>query len=236
MKQTLTIADINIAVNSVTDFSRFFGNYENQADSHADFEVGVSEAEIRERHRRFPDIGERGAESYLIYEKICDELPRFDAFMLHAATLCYGGKAYAFCAKSGTGKSTHAELWKMLLGDRYRYINGDKPIIRILNGVPTAFGTPWNGKEGRGENISAPLAGICFLVRSETPSIRKVDAKEGLFRVLSASHRPKARTLDNNFYRCIERIVETVPMYELSCDISESAARLSFETMTGEVK
>ena len=41
--------------------------------------------------------------------------------------------AYAFCAKSGTGKTTHTKLWMQLLGDRMSYINGDKPLIRIID-------------------------------------------------------------------------------------------------------
>lgn len=233
---TIKAADITVSVSCCSDFSRHFAPYAADAGSPCDISVVVSGDEIRERQKSVPELDARSIEFYLIYEKICDELSRFDAFVLHAATLEYAGRAYAFSALSGTGKSTHAELWMSLLGKGCRYVNGDKPIIRAIDGgAPMAFGTPWTGKEGRGSNISAPLAGICFLVRDSKPSIRRVDKKEGLFRVLSASHQPKDHSLDDRFYGSVGNVVENVPMYELRCDISADSAKMSFETMTGEI-
>lgn len=234
MTQIINTAAVTVSVNSGSDYAERFASYIVNADASPDMAVSVSDDEVCERQKSVPGLDAYSIEYCLIYEKICDQLPRFDAFMLHAAVVAYRGKAYAFSAVSGTGKSTHAALWEKLLGDKCRYINGDKPIVRILNDMPTAFGTPWNGKEGRGNRISAPLAGLCFIARGERPSIRSVNKKEGLFRVLSASHQPKDHALDDNFYHCIGKVVENVPMYELKCNISADAAKLSFETMTGE--
>lgn len=41
------------------------------------------------------------------------------------------GKAYMFSAPSGTGKSTHAKLWRDCFGDRVTMINDDKPLIKF---------------------------------------------------------------------------------------------------------
>ena len=231
--QKLKIAGLTVEICCESDFSRLFEPY--TCSGQADISVGTSAAEITYEQGRFPALTARSAEFCLLYAKICDELPRFDAFMLHAAVLEYNGMAYAFCAKSGTGKSTHAELWCSLPDKGCRIINGDKPIIRITDGIPNAFGTPWNGKEGRGENISAPLAGIGFIVRDDIPSVRQTDKKEGLFRVLSASHRPKEHSLDDHFYQCVGQVAKTVPMYELKCNVSADAAKTAFEAMTGEM-
>lgn len=231
----LTFADLHISVETLSDFRERFLRYSDTFEADADITVHICPDEILKETERQNGMDTYRIEEYLIYRKICNELPRFNAFMLHAATLEYDGRAYAFCAKSGTGKSTHAELWKYMLGNKCRYINGDKPIIRMINEVPTAFGSPWNGKEGRGENISAPLSGICFIKRGETPSIRKLETNEGLFRIISVSHRPENHEFDDDFYYCIGNVVENVPMYELTCDISAGAAKLSFETLTYEV-
>ena len=45
-------------------------------------------------------------------------------------------QAYLFCGSSGTGKTTHMLLWQKMLGDRFKFINGDKPIIRFIDNVP----------------------------------------------------------------------------------------------------
>ena len=47
------------------------------------------------------------AESYLIYRRICEKMPAFGVYLLHAAVVEMDGRGYAFSAKRGTGKSTH---------------------------------------------------------------------------------------------------------------------------------
>ena len=73
-------------------------------------------------------------ENICVYRQIALKLLEKDAFVMHAATIGVDDKAYAFTAKSGTGKSTHIALWKRMLGDRVYAINGDKPIIKIVDG------------------------------------------------------------------------------------------------------
>jgi hypothetical protein len=51
-------------------------------------------------------------ESICLYRFICLNLPQNDSFVMHAAVIEADNKAYAFTARSGTGKSTHISLWK----------------------------------------------------------------------------------------------------------------------------
>ena len=92
-------------------------------------------------------------------------MPQFDRMLLHAAILQYEGRAYAFLGRSGTGKSTHTGLWLKYL-DGSKIVNGDKPILSIGEKDVIAYGTPWMGKEGRGENTQAPLMKR-YVVRSK---------------------------------------------------------------------
>ena len=71
-------------------------------------------------------------------------LLRHDGFQLHASAIILEGKAYLFSAPSGTGKSTHASKWLRLFGARY--LNDDKPALRLIDGVWYACGTPWSGR------------------------------------------------------------------------------------------
>ncbi len=110
-------------------------------------------------------------EALAVYRKIGECLSTEDCFLFHAAVIEYCGKAYAFTAKSGTGKSTHIGLWEKAFGDKVRIINGDKPLIRRKKiGDKNEFivyGTPWCGKEKKNINTSSTLAGICMLERSK---------------------------------------------------------------------
>lgn len=64
------------------------------------------------------------------YHKLLD----FNGFMLHASAVAICNKAYLFSAKSGTGKSTHTELWQKYFGeDRAIIVNDDKPAIRFID-------------------------------------------------------------------------------------------------------
>ena len=78
------------------------------------------------------------------------------------------GEAYIFTAVSGTGKSTHAMLWREVFGERVRMINDDKPLIRITpEGKAVVYGTPWDGKHHLSKNSAFPLKAICWLTRAK---------------------------------------------------------------------
>ena len=49
--------------------------------------------------------------------------------MLHSSAVVADGKAYLFTADSGTGKSTHTQLWPRMFGDRAYILNDDKPAL-----------------------------------------------------------------------------------------------------------
>ena len=127
-----------------------------------DFVVSVTEEEILEEQKQ-GEFSEGYCESICLYRRICEKIAECGVFLMHASVIEVNGYAYAFSAPSGTGKSTHTALWLKNI-EGARVLNGDKPLMRVNDdGTVTAFGTPWNGKENWGENISAPLRGVCFL-------------------------------------------------------------------------
>ena len=129
-------------------------------------------------------------ESLAVYRKICEWMPLRDTFLFHGSAVAVDGKAYLFTAKSGTGKSTHARLWRELLGERAVMINDDKPLIRIMEKGAVVYGTPWNGKHKLGGNLSAPLRAVCILRRSDKNYIRKIQKNEAYPILLQQAYRP----------------------------------------------
>ena len=152
---------------------------------------------------------------------------------MHGAVIGFEGKAYAFLAKSGTGKSTHIRLWRAHLKDGVIPVNGDKPILRFHGDVLTAYGTPWAGKEGWQRNVGLPLAGICLLSRGERNRIERLPATDALSALMRQIYLPSDPMGAVATMALIDRLTKTVPIYALQCDMSEEAAKTSFEAMTG---
>lgn len=158
---------------------------------------------------------------------------------MHAAVLAYGGRAYAFTAPSGTGKSTHLRLWKAAFGNAVQVVNGDKPLLRVCaaeaaDSLPiTAYGTPWCGKEGWQTNTHAPLCGICFLERGDKDSCERIQASDALAAAMRQAYMPRSPESAVLTLGFLDALLENVPLYRLRCTMEQSAVRASFEAMTG---
>ena len=196
----------------------------------ADFTVCATTEEIAEEQKT-GNFSPGYCESICLYRHICEIMPEYGVFIMHSAVIEVDGRAYAFAAKSGVGKSTHISLWlKTIPGARV--LNGDKPLFRMNeDGSLTVFGTPWQGKEGWGYNGKAKLEAICFLERGETNRIRRANEDEIISRVLhQLLLRGSRQTVDRQLM-LLDPLIHAVPYFILQCNISEEAARLSYETM-----
>lgn len=85
-------------------------------------------------------------------------------YAIHSASLLYRGQAWLFSGMSGTGKSTHTNLWKERYG--LPLLNGDLNLIGIKDGVPLAYGLPWCGTSSISTTETYPLGGVIFLRQS----------------------------------------------------------------------
>ena len=83
------------------------------------FVVSATEEDIqREREISEAEFSEGYLESVVVYRKIAERLPYYDAVVFHGAVLAVDEKAYAFTARSGVGKTTHTRLWLERFGSR----------------------------------------------------------------------------------------------------------------------
>ena len=128
------------------------------------------------RRRKFTDPF---LERTVIQEKIAQKLLERDTLLLHGSTVAVDGQAYLFTAPCRTGKSTHTRLWRELFGQRAVMVNDDKAFLALRPDGVWAYGSPWMGKHGIGNNISAPLKAICFLRRGTKNKIQKAGPDNG---------------------------------------------------------
>ena len=136
-----------------------------------------------------------------------------------------------FYRKSGTGKSTHSNLWlKNIPGTDL--INDDNPIIRLINGSPVLFGSPWSGKTPCYRPIDAPLGAITRIARAPVNSIERLAPVQAFASLLPACSTMKwDSTIYDNICNSITAIIETTPIYTLHCLPDDAAAILCHSTI-----
>ena len=162
-----------------------------------------------------------------------DALINFNGFMLHSSAVIVDGRAYLFSAPSGTGKSTHTALWLKHFGERAQIINDDKPAIRITNNGIKVYGTPWSGKSDLNINTEADLGAICFISRDSYNHIEPMPEAEAIAKVLNQTLRPCSERERDMLLSTLDTVIKNTKIFKLGCTISEEAAVMAYEAMSG---
>jgi hypothetical protein len=151
---------------------------------------------------------------------------------VHSSVIVYKGRAVMFLGESGTGKSTHTKLWLKYISDT-ALLNDDSPIVRVLDGVPTAFGSPWSGKTPCYHNRRFPIAAIVRLSQAPHNKITRLGRLQALGALLPSCPPQFARDegLMDGLVAVISGVIGSVPMFHLECLPDEAAARLVFNTV-----
>ena len=156
-----------------------------------------------------------------------------DTLVLHAVVVSYGGKGYMFIAPSGTGKSTHAQLWLEHI-EGTELVNDDFPVVR----GNMVYGSPWGWRTPCYRNVSYPIGGMVRLSQASFNKIRRlssIEAYMNLF-VSSADKRYFGSRIADKMHQLEERLASTIPMWHLECLPDEAAARLCHDTITNRNK
>ncbi len=164
-----------------------------------------------------------------LYRKIANIFVNDGIIVFHGSSFMVDGSGFLITARSGVGKSTHSRLLNELIGEDFIYINDDKPLI-LVNDSVTIYSSPWNGKERRGNNVSAPLKAIMFLSRSETPSFRKIVNKEEIYiKMLSQIYLPKEKDLREKALKIADKLLRKVNFYEINVNQDNESAKMTYE-------
>ncbi len=241
MDFTVCLAGINVAVKSIFDeVYDFCRDY--LTDASPDMNVTVTNEDIA--HEKIINIRESQLEgipivnysdSYLemlaVYRKIATKMLEFDTFLMHGAVVAVGDKAWLFTAPSGTGKTTHINLWLENIPGSY-VVNGDKPLIHIGDEC-TVYGTPWAGKERMNRNVGVKLCGIVFLNRGHENHIEQVHMKQVLPVLIQQSYRPDDKAGLEKTLALLSRLGKKITMYQLYCNMDPEAALIAYNVLNG---
>ena len=151
--------------------------------------------------------------------------------LIHASVVRENGYAYPFLGVSGTGKSTHTSNWLKFIPNT-DLMNDDNPVIRVLDGVPVLFGSPWSGKTPCYRNIQAPIGAITQLKQAPHNMIRRETVVEAFASILpSCSIMKWDKRIYSGICDTVKEIIEKVPTYYLENLPNEEAVKLSYNTI-----
>lgn len=157
--------------------------------------------------------------NYMAFE---NPLLYYQAFILHSSFISWQNNGILFTAPSGTGKSTQADLWKKYEdADIY---NGDRTIIRKIDGKYYGFGSPYAGSSGIYRNDSAPIKAIIVIEQGPDNVIRRLRGREAFLPLFR-------ETLMNTWNKeYMEKMTDLlmdaayqIPVYHLSCRPDQDA-------------
>lgn len=187
--------------------------------------VCVSDWAFRDWERAGNSIDAFG-EFCLLCQPCSEALMDFGHCVFHAFALRYHDRAFLIAGGSGAGKSTHGKLLLEQHPEEFSVINGDKPVLEILDDRVIVHPSPWNGKEGLRGAEAAPLAGIFFLRRSDQNFVKPLTWKEAALCVFPMVFQSfENETVIRKTGAFTEQIIQRTSCFLLSsCDAVESSA------------
>jgi hypothetical protein len=134
--------------------------------------------------------------------------------LVHAAGININGRCCVFPGRSGAGKSTLSR--QFLNGTGAELLSDDRIILRKIDDIFKAFGTPWPGDAGIAENKNFPLYGIFFIHHAGENMIREIKPREAIERLMPVTSIPwyDEKTMSDILSIC-EDLVFNVPAYDL---------------------
>ena len=154
------------------------------------------------------------------------------AIQVHSSVTMKDGKGYMFLGLSGTGKSTHSQLWINNI-EGCSLLNDDNPVVRIgEDGIARVYGSPWSGKTPCYRNLDVPIGAIVKLSQAKENAIRRLPVSEAYAEIYASFSGMKfVKALAEAYHATNLKLVTTVPFYHLCCLPNAEAAFLCYETV-----
>lgn len=141
----------------------------------------------------------------------------------HSSSIDYNGNGVCFSAPSGTGKSTHTSLWQKVFPET-EILNDDTPVLYLSETKEVLVsGTPWSGKTELNINEQISLKGIVRLYQNETNIVSDLKGINAFQILYDQTKILRIKQLFDKGTEVLNRVLETVPVVKLGCNISEEA-------------
>ena len=146
-------------------------------------------------------------------------------YALHSASILYKEKVWLFSGPSGTGKSTHTNLWQNC--ENVPIINGDLNLIELVEECAVVHGMPWCGTSQISNTGMYPLGGIILLKQHDDNMVIELQKHEKSLKVMQRLISPswtKTQMLQNVEFA--EQLIENIYVGELYCTKEPESVRV----------
>ncbi len=154
-----------------------------------------------------------------------------NTLLLHASVVNHNGYGYMFLGRSGTGKSTHSQLWLDNINNT-ELLNDDNPIIKIVGEEIFVSGSPWSGKTPCYKNEQIPLRGIVRLSQAKQNQISHLNNLQAFAALLPSCATIKwNKFIEDSVYHSILNVIKHCRIWNLECLPNNDAAILCNNTI-----
>lgn len=246
IKFNIKIADETVQIICYNPFTKsMFKEY--FTDEEARFTVfpkRVDKEKIRERFRavlsgKKAEILDRShsfSEYHAIHLELATKLIDRGVLLVHGSAVAADGGAYLFIATSGTGKTTHTNYWTMALGERAFIINDDKPMIRITDGEPLIYPTPWGIHDKPKQAEKAPLKAMILLERADFNKLSPIKESELFPHLYKAALRGETPAETLEIVELERKLMDKTKLYKMQCTNSIDAAKTAIRELKIELE
>lgn len=158
---------------------------------------------------------------------------RKNTLLMHSSVTVKDGKGYLFLGTSGTGKSTHSQLWINTI-EGCELLNDDNPVLRVgEDGIVRVYGSPWSGKTPCYRNQDYPVGAVVDLHQTKKNAIKRLPLVRA-YAALSVSYSGYRfiKEMADGLHATNEKVITSVPFYSLDCLPNAEAALLCYNTVT----
>lgn len=159
-------------------------------------------------------------------------LVNHNASFIHASAVVCEQGAVLCLGESGTGKSTHTQLWLRNVPNTF-LLNDDSPIISALGSSPLACGSPWSGKTPCYRPEQVPILAFVRLRQAPYNKMTRLSVAQS-FAAIYPSLPPSlafAEHFASLFASIISRCLLSTPCFLLECRPDADAAILCHDTI-----
>lgn len=115
-------------------------------------------------------------------------------------------------------------MWERYRGSRT--VNGDRALLRKINGRWTACGWPVSGTSGICSPEDTPIQAIVMLSQGKTNQVVRLSPLQAFTQLYSQiTINQWNRDFVQHAMEKLEELVSQIPIWHLTCDISEDAVR-----------
>ncbi|MBR3683800.1 MAG: hypothetical protein IKL78_02875 [Lachnospiraceae bacterium] len=162
---------------------------------------------------------------YILRDIFFTFAPWHNMIPVHSSTIIYNSRAYVFSARSGTGKTTHTNLW--IEHFNVDILDGDVTMLSLEDDGIFAYGMPWCGTSMKYQNKKVPLGGIVFLSQAKENTVTELSAFDGALSLMARSFAPTwTKELSSRNCFLSEQVAANTLCLHLACLPNREAALL----------